>query len=102
MRSGRVLAHAYYLIACTLQFAIVVAQATSLSRTATGIILRIEVQYQLSSLVITQTDVPSLFVLAQNLGRLVSNVHSQYALDDVAKVSNLFDNPENPPPYFII
>ena len=75
MRGSRVLTDTNHLIAPALQFAIVVAQTASLSSTSTCIVLRIEIQHQLSALIITQTDVPSLLILAQNLGRFVSNIH---------------------------
>ena len=52
-----------------------VAQAASLRGAATGVILRIEIQHQLASLVVTQTDIPSLFVLTQYLGRLITYFH---------------------------
>ena len=52
-----------------------VAQTASLSGTTAGVVLRIEVKHQLPTFIITQTDIPSLFILAQNLGRLVSNVY---------------------------
>ena len=36
VRGSRVFAHAYHLVACSLQFTVMVSQAASLSRTATG------------------------------------------------------------------
>ena len=78
MRGGRVLAHANHLIALALQLILMVAQTASLSGAPARIVLRIEIQHQLTALIITQTDVTSLFVLAQNLGRLVSNVHVRF------------------------
>ena len=86
VRGSRVLADANNLEALSLKLAIVVAQAASLSRTAAGIVLGIEVQHQLTSFVITQTNVSSLFVFAQNLGRLVSNIHSRQCLMMLAKI----------------
>ena len=45
VRGSRVLANTHHLIACTLQFCIVVSQTASLSRTPAGIILWVEVQH---------------------------------------------------------
>lgn len=75
VRRSRVFAHTNHLIASPLQFLIVVSQTASLSRASARVVLRIEVQHQLPALVVTQTDVPSPFVLAQYLGRFVSDVH---------------------------
>ena len=82
MRGSRVLAHANNLVTLALQLTIVVTQTASLSSTPTRIVLRIEVQHQLAPLKITQTDIPSLLILAQNLGRLVSNVHINFVLSN--------------------
>ena len=54
---------------------VVVAQAASLACAAAGVVLRIEVEHQFAAPIVTQTDVASLFVLTQNLGCFVSNVH---------------------------
>ena len=73
---GRVFANPNHLIASTLQLAIPVAQTASLSRTATRIVLRIEIEHEFATLVIAQKDVLSVLILAQNLRRFVSNFHN--------------------------
>ena len=100
MRGCRVFADTHHLVACTLQFSIVVAQAARLSRTPAGIVLGIEVQHQLTSTIVTQTDIPSLLVLAQYLRRLVSNVHSRYNIDDVAKIRISGETNKKAPQFF--
>ena len=76
VRGGRVLAHANHLIASTLQLTIPVAQTASLSRTATRIVLRIEIEHEFAALVIAQKNVFSVLVLAQNLRCFVSNLNN--------------------------
>ena len=76
VRGSRVLAHADHLIASPLQLAVSVAKAASLGSAAACVVLWVEVKHKLPALIVTQTDVLSVLILAQNLGRTVSNVHS--------------------------
>ena len=73
---GAVHADAHDGVALLAQFAVVVAQAASLSRAAGGVVFGVEIEDEFLSTELTEADLLSVLIDAQNLGRLVSNLHS--------------------------
>ena len=76
MRGCRIFAHADHFVASPWRLALSVAQTASLSRTATRIVLRIEIEHKFATLVIAQKNVLSVLILAQHLWCFVSNLHN--------------------------
>ena len=52
-----------------------VAQGAGFGGASRGVVLRVEVEYQLLALIVAQQYLFSLFVDAQNFGRFVSYIH---------------------------
>lgn len=77
---GAVHADAHYRVAPLAQFAVVVAQAACLGCAAGGVVLGVEVENEFLSTELTEADLLSVLIDAQNFGRLVSNLHSSELL----------------------
>lgn len=80
VRGGRVAADADYLVALALQLLVMVAQATGLRCAAAGVVLRVEVEHQPTSAIVTQANLTPLFVFAQYFRRFVSDIHVFFSL----------------------
>ena len=75
VRCGTARTYTDYFVSLGLQFAIVVAQGAGFGGASRGVVLRLEVEYQLLALIVAQQYLFSLFVDAQNFGRFVSYIH---------------------------
>jgi hypothetical protein len=67
-----------------------VSQTAGFSSTTTRIVLWIEIQDQFPTVEIAQADFLSVFVFAQYLWGLVSDIHNCFVYNDFAKIGNYF------------
>lgn len=76
MAGGAVYAHANHSVAFLAQLAVVITYAAGLGCAAAGVVLWVEIEYEFLSLKLTEADLLSVLVVAQYLGRAVSDLHS--------------------------